>query len=249
MNNELSLLLATAGSLGFIHTILGPDHYIPFIMMAQARAWSVSRTMWITLLCGIGHIAGSVVLGVLGISLGLALSGIEQFEEARGNIAAWLLIAFGFAYLLYGLKAAYRHRTHRHAHEHDPGHDHNGAGHDHGHAHLHPHSHEGGHLHVHDAEGKKKNITPWLLFTIFVFGPCESLIPILMYPAATRSGTSVALVALVFGGATILTMMGVVLVSLYGITLLPVKKFERYTHALAGFSILLCGLAIRFLGL
>ncbi len=28
---ELSALIVTAASLGFFHTILGPDHYLPFI--------------------------------------------------------------------------------------------------------------------------------------------------------------------------------------------------------------------------
>ena len=37
-----------------------------------------------------------------------------------------------------------------------------------------------------------------ILFTIFVFGPCEPLIPILMYPAAKSSVAGMLLVAGVF---------------------------------------------------
>ena len=240
MTADMPLLLTTAASLGFIHTILGPDHYIPFIMMARAREWSVPRTLWITFFCGIGHILSSVALGIIGISFGLAVSHLEVFESFRGNVAAWLLIVFGFAYFIYGLKVAYRHHRHVHAHHHDR---------DAPDAHAHLHTHDGGHLHVHDEEGKGKHITPWVLFTIFLFGPCESLIPILMYPAANHSAVSLALVTSVFGGMTILTMITVVIVSLWGINLLPFSRFEKYTHALAGFSIFLCGLAIQFLGL
>jgi hypothetical protein len=43
--------------------------------------------------------------------------------------------------------------------------------------------------------------------------------------------------------------MGVVLLSLRGINLIPLKGLERYTHAMAGGTICLCGVAIQFLGL
>jgi hypothetical protein len=37
---ELKALILTAASIGFFHTLLGPDHYLPFIMMSWARKWS-----------------------------------------------------------------------------------------------------------------------------------------------------------------------------------------------------------------
>jgi hypothetical protein len=92
-------------------------------------------------------------------------------------------------------------------------------------------------------------MTPWVLFIIFVLGPCEPLIPILMYPAARGQILQVVTVSIVFGLITIGTMVGVVLGSLAGLRLLPMGNFERYTHALAGVSILFCGIAIQFLGL
>jgi hypothetical protein len=70
-----------------------------------------------------------------------------------------------------------------------------------------------------------------------------------MYPAAKQNIGSVALVAAVFGMATIGTMLGIVMASAYGLKKMPVPTLERYSHALAGFTILLCGGAIKFLGL
>ena len=96
---------------------------------------------------------------------------------------------------------------------------------------------------------EKANITPWILFTIFVFGPCEPLIPILMYPAAQQSTGGLLLVTAVFGAATIVTMLSVVTAALSGIKLLPTVRLERYSHAIAGATILLCGVSIQFLGL
>jgi hypothetical protein len=88
-------------------------------------------------------------------------------------------------------------------------------------------------------------MTPWVLFTIFVFGPCEPLIPMLMYPAALGSGWSVAIVSLLFGLATIATMLAMVLVMCLGTSFFPLGRLERYGHALAGLVIVSCGLAIK----
>ena len=88
-----------------------------------------------------------------------------------------------------------------------------------------------------------------MLFIIFVFGPCEPLIPILMYPAAKNSIFGLVLVTLVFGTVTIATMIGTVLLAMAGITFLPSTQLHRYAHPIGGATILLCGLAIQFLGL
>ncbi len=113
--------------------------------------------------------------------------------------------------------------------------------------HIHVHTHHDEHVHVHDRE-EKKNITPWILFTIFVLGPCEPLIPIVMYPAARGEYNELFITVLIFGIITILTMLALVLGTLFGLNLMPLGKMERYMHALAGGTILLSGMSIVFLG-
>lgn len=56
MQTELNILLATAASLGVVHTALGPDHYLPFIALSKSRNWSVFKTARVTALCGLGHV-------------------------------------------------------------------------------------------------------------------------------------------------------------------------------------------------
>ena len=55
MTNEILILAGSAAALGFVHTILGPDHYLPFIVMAKARQWKMYKTMfkhfWVPYLC------------------------------------------------------------------------------------------------------------------------------------------------------------------------------------------------------
>ncbi len=230
-----TILLGTAATIGFIHTLLGPDHYVPFVVLSRSRKWSVARTMWITFLCGVGHVLGSIVIGLIGIALGTAISHITKLESIRGDIAAWTLIGFGLAYMIWGIVKAIQNKPHTHTHIHADGE-----------VHEHHHAHEEEHSHLHD---KKRSLTTWTLFIVFVLGPCEPLIPILMYPAATHSWALAGLTALVFSIITISTMMVIVAVMTWGLKLLPMQKLERYTHALAGAVIMLSGLGIKFLGL
>ena len=88
-------------------------------------------------------------------------------------------------------------------------------------------------------------MTPWILFTIFVFGPCEPLIPLLMYPAAKLSAWGVVLVAIVFSVVTIGTMSAIVLVTTLGLAKLPLRGMARWGHAVAGLVVSACGAAIQ----
>ena len=165
MNSQIAILSLTAASIGFIHTLLGPDHYIPFVVLSKARKWNNLRTTWITILCGIGHVGSSVVIGFVGIAAGVALSKLEYFESMRGSIAGWLFIGFGFFYSIWGLRSAFKNKVHTHAHFHMDGKKH-----------VHEHAHFVEHTHLHDevqaddsTKTEYKNLTPWLLFVIFVF--------------------------------------------------------------------------------
>jgi sulfite exporter TauE/SafE len=234
---DINILIFTALSIGFVHTLIGPDHYVPFIALGKARSWSIAKTCWITILCGVGHVLGSVLLGFLGVAFGFALNMVEGFETIRGEVASWVLIGFGVAYGAWGLRLGLRASEHIH----EDGHDHGPNGH-----HQHRHHHLGGHAHLH---GNEKSYTPWVLFVIFVLGPCEPLIPMLMYPAAQGDWMDVILVSTAFGASTILTMLGVVLATSLGIMKLKLDFMERYIHALAGLIIAISGLSIKFFGL
>jgi ABC-type nickel/cobalt efflux system permease component RcnA len=237
INSQILVIAGTAAILGLVHTVLGPDHYLPFIVMSRARKWSLKKTLFISFLCGLGHVLSSVVLGLVGIALGLAVLRLESIESFRGGVAAWLLIGFGFAYFIWGLRRAIKNKPHQHLHFHSDGGKHE-----------HLHAHEGEHSHLHDQK-KKANITPWILFTVFVFGPCEPLIPLVMYPAAKHNIGGVILVASVFGLTTIVTMLTIIAISSWGVSFVRLGRLERYVHALAGAMIFISGLSVQFLGL
>jgi len=211
---HLATLVATAASIGFVHAVLGPDHYLPFVALSRAKGWSRLKTVIVTLLCGIGHIGSSIVIGLVGVGFGLALFKIEAAESFRGELAAWALTAFGLVYLVWGLRRARRKISHRHMSD---------AG----------------------KQKEKGGIAVWSLFIVFVLGPCEPLIPLMMYPAALGDITGAVLVVVAFAAATISTMVVTVLILTFGIRAFRVPALERYSHALAGFTILLCGIAIH----
>ena len=210
-------LLLTALTIGVVHTIAGPDHYLPFVALSKSRGWSTVRTVNIVIISGLAHVLSSVIIGFIGIGAGLGLSKLELFEGFRGNLAAWLLFSFGVAYTAWAVFRLIRRKSHIHNHLGD--------------------------------KNSKRQLTVWIIFLIFLFGPCEPLIPIVMYPAAEHNYAAVGLVALVFAVATIGTMLISVLVLLKGFTLVKMKSLEKYQHVIAGFAIMLCGAGILFLGL
>lgn len=266
---DLTLLALTAASIGFIHTLLGPDHYLPFVALARARRWSTSRTVAITLACGAGHVLGSIAIGAAGIAAGSAIDRLVDIEAWRGQVAAWLLFGFGLAYLAWGARRALRGQTHSHDHVHADGTWHRHE-HDHRHApHVHPHLVEAQTRYMPVPAGAPAaspsprlapvrrqaataaSVTPWALFVVFVFGPCEPLIPVLMYPAAGSDWPGLALVCAAFALATLGTMLAVVLLLRRGLQALGgrIGNAARWSHALAGATLSACAAAIIFLGL
>jgi nickel/cobalt transporter (NicO) family protein len=209
MESQFFILIITAASIGFLHTLLGPDHYVPFIVMAKSGKWSSKKTLAVTLFSGIGHVFSSVLLGLIGIIAGAALNKLEFIESLRADLAAWLIISFGLIYIIWGLKKAYRHSHHT----------------------------------------TGESLTPWIIFTIFVLGPCEPLIPLLIYPAVTESIFTLISVIVVFTITTSSTMILLVAGGLYGLNTFHSHFFEKYAHAIAGVMILTCGVAIKFWGL
>ena len=228
-----SLLVAAAG-VALVHTALGPDHYLPFVMLARARRWSARRTAAVTALCGLGHVASSVLLGGVGVLLGVGVARLERADATRGSLAAWALVALGLAYGVWGLRKALRHSSGIEPHAHD------------GEVHLHV---RGDRPHHHGHAADKSRAGFWTLFAIFVLGPCEPLIPLFILPASRGRWGLAALSAFVFGVTTIGVMVSLTLLQHAGLSRIRLGALEKWSHALAGLVIATSGLTILFLGL
>ncbi|MDQ3844187.1 MAG: sulfite exporter TauE/SafE family protein [Bacteroidota bacterium] len=231
MQAELEILLLTAITISMLHTLAGPDHYVPFIALSKSRSWSFSRTLFWTVVCGCGHIWSSVILGLGGAAIGWSLSKLTWLEEVRGGIAGWALAGFGFIYCIWGLVRAGQNRRHKHFDTYE-----DGA--------LYVYEHRHGEM-VYPQE--RHAVTPWTMFLIFVLGPCEPMIPLLYFPAAKASWWGMLLLIIVYTLFTLLTMVLIVLIGYYGLSFLDTKKLERYMHALGGLTLFVCGMGMVFM--
>lgn len=215
MHPDLTILFTLAITIGIGHTLAGPDHYLPFIVLSKDREWRIGKTLWVTFICGLGHVFSSLILGLIGVGMGSTLTSLTHIEGVRGNIAAYALIAFGLVYFVWGLRKAIKNKQHSH-----------------------------------DFNSERKNKwLIWSLMIVFVLGPCEALIPLLMYPAAQQSWSGAMMVSLVFSIATIATMLSAVAIAYFGLHQLKFQWLQRYMQAFAGFTIFISGLAIQYLGM
>ncbi len=233
MNQETTLaaLLAASVLTGVIHTIAGPDHYLPFIAISKSRNYGYFKTFLWTILCGVGHV-GSAILLALGFLLFAELlteARLEWLEAWRGDIAAYAMIGMGAALLLHSFHKRWKHRPHVHRHVHRDGT-------------VETHEHAPAELH------ENGRLSYWVVFIVFVLGPCEALLPLLT-ASAVLGTTSVVLVAVVFSVATIATMLVAVAAGRFGLNILRFPWIERFAPEIAGGTVMLCGLAIICLGL
>ena len=233
--DSLYLLLTTAFTIGFVHTLVGVDHTLPFIVLGRAREWSLRKTLSVTAVCGLAHVVTSVALGAVGIAAGLALESMGWIQEIRGELAAWLLIGFGGAYAAWASVRHFRSKRHTHSHVHEDGT-----------IHSHEHNHVTEHLHVHEGPNV---VTVWSLFIVFALGPCEALIPLLMAPAAAQHWSWVVMVTGAFTFATLATMLVTVYLGYVGLSPKRLGRLMPYGNILAGLAIALSGLAIQVLGI
>lgn len=232
----LQVLLFTAASIALVHTAIGVDHTLPFVALARSRRWGVGKLVAITGLCGLAHVGSSVLLGVIGIAIGSALESVLWLEGQRGSWASWLLVCFGLVMAARGL---YRARKMPHGHGAHAGHG--------------PVPRDAGADAPAGAADGGRWFGPWGLFLVFLFGPCEPLIPVLMAPAAAHHWGWAVLVTVVFAAVTIGTMLTLVVLAHLGLQFGwgggPTAGLARHREFMAGMAVAASGLAVRVLGL
>jgi sulfite exporter TauE/SafE len=232
MQPEMQTLILTAISIAFLHTLTGPDHYLPFIALSKARGWNIAKTIGWTVACGMGHVLSSVVLGLGGAALGWSLNKISWLEDVRGGIAGWVMLAFGIGYTLWGFYRLYKNKPHKHFDM-----DNSGG--------LYVYEHKHGQV---VAPQERYKVTPWVMFVIFVLGPCEPMIPLLYFPAAQNSWWGMVLLIIIYTVCTLVTMLLMVLLGYFGFAFSKTQRMERYVHVLGGITIFICGAGMVWMG-
>jgi nickel/cobalt transporter (NicO) family protein len=222
MNEWLLALMLTAATVGALHS-LGPDHWVPFAALARTRNWSPARTARLAFFCGFGHVTVSALLGIFAVLLGR--EAVVRFGTSIHDSAPFLLIVFGFVYMVWGLWRVSRRRLMHHA-------DHlQGVPHDHGHGHHHQH---------------KKGVTEWSLFALFCADPCIALIPMII-AASTMGWGAVGAVILVYEIATISAIVILVHLAHAGARKVRFAWLDRYGEVVAGAMIMTLGTVVVML--
>jgi nickel/cobalt transporter (NicO) family protein len=217
---SLIAITAAAATVGALHSV-APDHWVPFAALARARRWPLAHTARITILCGLGHVTVSAILGIVALVTGL--KAVHAIGIRLEEHATLLLMAFGTAYMVWGLWRSFRrdplavmhHRRHHHAHGHND--------HDHG-------------------------LTEWSLFTLFSLDPCVAVIPMIVAASAGGWG-AVGAVVVVYEAATIAAMMVLVGAAVAGARTMRFAFLDRFGDAVAGGLILTTGGVLAVLGL
>lgn len=223
--NGFGVLLLSAATIGAVHTALGFDHSVTFVALSRARSWPLRKTLAITALSGLLHVASSVLIAVGGLLIGVAVKELDWIESSRGAFAAWLLVAFGATYAILALVQGMRAKSHQRAH--------------------------GDTLEA--VTLGDRPLMP-LIAAIFALGPCEALLPLLTSSGVLLDAADTALVALVFSLATVVTMLALVLVGYRGAEAATrrfalLSRLGPHAHVLAGATLVISGLAIRVLGI
>jgi sulfite exporter TauE/SafE len=216
---DLFIFIFASISIAVLHTLV-PDHYLPIALLAQAQNWSLRKTALITGLAGMGHVATSIVIGIL--AMGISMQFSENLASKAELLTKGMLISFGLLYTLYAVKSG-------------------------GHLHYH-HSHGASDVHEHKKKNGI-GVTGYTMALIVGLMPCVPAIPIFI-SASLKSTYYAALSMVAFAIFTLLTMYIMVLVSIapkkYG--LMP-PIIRRNMDIISGIIIFLTGIIITIFDL
>ena len=104
--NKLDVIQALAGALALsvIHGLM-PDHWIPLTMVSRTEKWSSREALLATVLVGIPHTIGSILLGIIVGLIGYELS---SYELVIGIVAPVILVILGLIYVFLDFKSSHQ---------------------------------------------------------------------------------------------------------------------------------------------
>ena len=227
-------LASVAVSTALFHTLI-PDHWLPFVLIGNARRWSVAVTLVVSGFAALVHVVLSIALGFgalgLGLTAGLAFGG--TLERA----SSLLLVVFGAAYAAWALRKG--------------GHFHPGG------ARAHPGSEGAGcpglegpgnpeHLHYHADEqliaGRGSSGAFWLALIVGA-NPCVLILPLIL-ETASRGATALAAVCMAYAIPTAALMTGLSVLGVAGGRRVRLPLAARHMEVGSGLLVAALGLAL-----
>ena len=90
--------LVTVIGLSVVHSAANPVHYLPFVALGKARGWSLATAAAAAALAASGHMAGFLLIALLGMLAGKGIGALESVMHAGSDFGLWIFLAFGLAY-------------------------------------------------------------------------------------------------------------------------------------------------------
>jgi cytochrome c biogenesis protein CcdA len=107
----MAAALVSVFTVALLHTLI-PSHWLCFVVVARAHGWSTRKTLAVTALAGLLHVATTILLGVAGASV---VHVVLREEETLERASSLLLIALGVLYLaLHLFHAGHHHQADQH---------------------------------------------------------------------------------------------------------------------------------------
>ena len=91
-----STLFAVAAGVGVLHTLAGPDPYLPLVAVGRTRNWGLRRLAVAAVGFGLVHCATSVLL-VVGLLSWWQSVASEALVDSMAVVSAWLMVGTGLA--------------------------------------------------------------------------------------------------------------------------------------------------------
>lgn len=228
----LTTVAATGFSVAFFHAAI-PTHWLPFVLVARARGWGRLKTLAVTSMAGLGHVALTSLIG-----LAIAWFGF-QIEEKVGWFS-WLpgALLLGFAAWYFWRQWSGTGICHHHA----PGSAHHADEHC-GEEREHSHWQEElkGSPIISTHAGEWAAISG--LFVMLTLSPCEGFLPV--YFSGVQFGwRGFVVLSVILAVATLAGMALFTWLALLGFDRFRLKTFERYEAGLLGALFAVLGVLI-----
>lgn len=108
-NTTISLIGATF-FIALTHAIM-PNHWMPFALIGKGQKWSLTKTIFVTAIAGLGHSITTTLLGFIIAILGFHIT--KYAETFAEPLAGSILIVLGITFVIIG---RLRHGKHNHNH-------------------------------------------------------------------------------------------------------------------------------------
>lgn len=219
----LTTIAATGFTVAFFHAAI-PTHWLPFVLVSRARGWKRGKTLAVSALAGLGHVALTSLLGLVIAWFGFQLD--EHAENLFPKIAGGVLLLIGAIYF-------WRQWSGRGVMHHHPPGGHHQASSQCGHSHTHSHWDD----ELKESELVSKKSGDWAaiggLFMMLTLSPCEGFLPV--YLSGVQFGwRGFVVLSAILALGTLAGMLVFTWLTLVGLERVQVQRFERYEAAMLG---------------